>query len=156
MRVAALVDTNVLVYRHDPRSPRKQAQAEAFLRDGIAERSLVLPHQALVEFVSVLTRPMAGESPLLTLDEAHREAEDLLSVFPVIYPTDTTFRTALRGAALYKLSWYDAHLWAYADERGLETIWSEDFEDGRWYGRVQVRNPFRAAVHEPPPPTYRD
>jgi predicted nucleic acid-binding protein len=104
-----------------------------------------------VEFVAVVTRPIAGQAPLLTIEDAHREAEDLLMQFPVVYPTETTLRTALRGAALYKLSWFDAHLWAYADERGLDPIWSEDFEDGRAYGRVRVRNPFRDAVHEPAP-----
>jgi predicted nucleic acid-binding protein len=147
--VAALVDTNILVYRYDPRFPLKQARAAELLRSGVADRSLVLPHQALVEFVAAVSRPIAGQAPLLTIDEAHREAEDLLSQFPVIYPTETTLRTALRGAALYKLSWFDAHLWAYADERGLDPIWSEDFEDGRLYGRVRVCNPFRHSVHEP-------
>jgi predicted nucleic acid-binding protein len=49
----------------------------------------------------------------------------------------------------YKLSWFDAHLWAYADERGLDPIWSEDFEHGRLYGRVRVENPFHSAAHEP-------
>lgn len=147
--VAGLVDTNILVYRYDPRFPLKQARAAELLRSCIVDRSLVLPHQALVEFVAAVTRPIAGQKPLLAIDEAHREAEDLLTQFPVVYPTETTLRTALRGAALYKLSWFDAHLWAYADERGLDPIWSEDFEDGRLYGRVRVRNPFRDSVHEP-------
>jgi len=146
--VAGLVDTNILVYRYDARFPLKQARAAELLRSGIADQSLVLPHQAVVEFVAVVSRPLAGKAPLLSVEEAHREAEDLLAQFPVIYPTETTLRTALRGAALYKLSWFDAHLWAYADERGLDPIWSEDFEDGRLYGRVRVSNPFRAAVHE--------
>ena len=46
-------------------------------------------------------------------------------------------------------SWFDALIWAYADEHGLDPLWSEDFEDGRLYGRVKVVNPFRTAVHEP-------
>ena len=150
--MAGLVDTNILVYRYDPRFRLKQARAAELLRSGIADRSLVLPHQALVEFVAAVTRPIARQAPLLTIEEAHREAEDLLMQFPVVYPTETTLRTALRGAALYKLSWFDAHLWAYADERGLDPIWSEDLEDGRLYGRVRVRNPFRDSVHEPAPP----
>jgi predicted nucleic acid-binding protein len=149
--VAGLVDTNVLVYRYDSRFPLKQARATELLRQGIAENSLILPHQALIEFVAVVTRPIAGKAPLLTVDEAHHEVEELLVQFPVIYPTENTLRTALRGAALYKLSWFDAHLWAYADERGLDPLWSEDFEDGRLYGRVRVRNPFRDSVHESPP-----
>jgi predicted nucleic acid-binding protein len=152
--VAGLVDTNILVYRYDPRFPLKQARATELLRAGIADRSLVLPHQAVVEFVAAVTRPIARQAPLLTADEAYREAEDLLAQFPVIYPTEITLRTTLRGAALYKLSWFDAHLWAYADERGLDPIWSEDFQDGRLYGRVRVRNPFRESVHELAP-AYR-
>jgi predicted nucleic acid-binding protein len=149
MTAAGLVDTNILVYRFDPRFPAKQARATELLRGGIADESLILPHQALVEFVAAVTRPIAGKSSLLTVEEAHREVEDLLAQFPVIYPTESTLRTALRGAALYKLSWFDAHLWAYADERGLDPIWSEDFEHGRLYGRVRVENPFHSAVHEP-------
>jgi hypothetical protein len=35
-----------------------------------------------------------------------------------------------------------------ADEHGLEPLWSEYFQDGRYYGRVKVQNPFRMAVHE--------
>jgi predicted nucleic acid-binding protein len=51
-------------------------------------------------------------------------------------------RVATRGAATYGLSWFDAHLWAYAERFGLDTLWSEDFEDGRLYGRVRTRDPF--------------
>jgi len=153
--VADLVDTNILVYRYDSRFPRKQALATDLLRRGIVDSSIVLPHQALIEFVAVVTRPIGREPPLLSLDQAHREVEEFLAQFPVIYPTESTVRTALRGAALYKLSWFDAHLWAYADERGLNTLWSEDFEDGRLYGRVRVQNPFRDdSVHEATPPPY--
>jgi predicted nucleic acid-binding protein len=153
--VPGLVDTNILVYRYDARFPRKQALATDLLRQGLVDNSLVLPHQALVEFVAAVTRPIARGPSLLTADEAHREVEDLLAQFPVIYPTENTVSTALRGAALYKLSWFDAHLWAYADERGLDTLWSEAFEDGRLYGRVRVQNPFReTSVHESAPPPY--
>jgi predicted nucleic acid-binding protein len=61
--------------------------------------------------------------------------------------------TALRGTAIYGLSWFDAHLWAYAEVHGLSEILSEDFEHGRHYGKVRVVNPFLAAadgVHELP------
>ena len=146
-----LVDTNILVYRFDPRFPAKQARAMEFLRNGIANESIVVPHQAVVEFVAAVTRPTRGAKssaasgvPLLELADALREAEEMLSQFPVIvYPTENTVRAALRGAALYQLSWWDAHLWAFADERGLDTLYSEDYEDGRAYGRVRVVNPLR-------------
>jgi len=143
--VAGLVDTNILVYRFDSRFPAKQRRATALLRQGIVDESLVVPHQALIEFLAVVTRPIGGGLPLLMIADALREVEDMLAQFSVVYPTENTLRTALRGAALYRMSWFDAHLWAYADERGLDTLWSEDFEHGRLYGRVKVIDPFRAS-----------
>lgn len=62
--------------------------------------------------------------------------------FPVLHPGDNVLRTALRGAAAYGLSWFDAHMWAYAEVPGLEELVSEDFQHGRLYGVVTVSNPF--------------
>jgi predicted nucleic acid-binding protein len=147
--VPALVDTNVLIYRFDYRFPAKQERATELLRQGAADGSVAVPYQALVEFVAVSTRVPPGRKAFLSADEAREEMDLMLAQFKVIYPTESTLRTALRGAALYKLSWFDALIWACADERGIDTLWSEDFEDGRLYGRVRVQNPFVTAVHEP-------
>jgi predicted nucleic acid-binding protein len=141
--VACLVDTNILVYRFDARFPEKQAAARDLLRKGLAEDAVRIPHQALLEFVAVVTRVRAGSKPLLPADEARRETEELMVQFPVLFPNAALVRTALQGAAAYRLSWFDAHLWAYAEHYGLEEIVSEDFEHGRLYGSVRVRNPFR-------------
>ncbi len=140
--MAALVDTNVLVYRFDPRHPEKQRRATELLRRGIAEDSIRLPHQAVVEFVAATTRPLSGGASLLSPEDARREAEELLSQFEVLYPTEALVRTALRGAAAYQLSWFDAHLWAYAEHYGLGELWSEDFQHDRLYGNVRILNPF--------------
>jgi predicted nucleic acid-binding protein len=141
--VAALVDTNILVYRFDSRFPAKQARARALLRSGIADDSIRVPHQALVEFVAAATKPMtrSGRS-ILSPADARLEMEDMLLQFSVLYPDDEVLRTAIRGAATYGLSWFDAHLWAYAERFGLDTIWSEDFEHDRRYGHVRIVNPF--------------
>jgi predicted nucleic acid-binding protein len=149
--VAALVDTNVLVYRFDPRFPDKQRVATDLLRLGIANDSLRIPHQAILEFVAAVTRPLRGHGPLLSEHDAWREVEDLLVQFDVLYPTDAIVRTAIRGAATYRLSWFDAHLWAYAEEYGLSEIFSEDFQDGRLYGTVRAVNPFAQDTQPPPP-----
>lgn len=141
--MAALVDTNVLVYRFDPRYPEKQRVANEVLRRGIADGSLYLPHQAVVEFVAVVTRPLQRGKPLLELSEAVQEAEDLLNQFQVLFPDERLLRTALRGYSAYGLSWFDAHLWAYAEHYGLDTLYSEDFQHRRIYGTVQVINPFK-------------
>jgi predicted nucleic acid-binding protein len=141
--VASLVDTNILVYRFDWRFPEKQKQARDLLRQGLASNSLRLPHQALMEFIAVVTRQRDGNS-LLSWEDAVRETEDFMVLFPVLYPDAGVLRTALRAAATYHLSWFDAHLLAYAEQYGLEEVLSEDFEHGRFYGGVRVRNPFLA------------
>lgn len=140
--MASLIDTNILVYRFDPRFPDKQSVASELLREGLAKDSLRIPHQALVEFMAVVTRVPLGSGSLLALDDARRETEEFLTQFTVLYPNEALFRTALRGTAAYHLSWFDAHLWAYAEHYGLNELISEDFEHGRMYGSVKVRNPF--------------
>ncbi|MEX2210968.1 MAG: PIN domain-containing protein [Gaiellaceae bacterium] len=140
--MTALVDTNVLVYRFDVTAPEKQAAAIGLLRPGAAEGSLFLPHQAIVEFVSAVTKPRGTDKPLLETADARREAEELLNQFDVLYPDEELLRIALRGAAAYQLEWFDAHLWAYAERFGLERLYSEDFEHGRLYGTVEIVNPF--------------
>jgi predicted nucleic acid-binding protein len=140
--VAALVDTNVLVHRHDPRDPLKQTRAEAFLRAGIDEGSLRIAHQAVVEFMAAVSRPLGGLGRLLEPQDALRETEELLRTYDVLYPDDRVVRTALQGMAAYGLSWWDAQMWACAEAHGLDTLFSEDFQHGRWYGGVRVVNPF--------------
>ncbi len=152
--MVALVDTNVLVYRYDPEFPEKQRIATELLREGIVEGPLYLPHQAILEFVAAVTRPRGKSGalpPLLDVVLAHREAEELLLQHVVLYPTEEVIRAALRGAAAYGLSWWDAHLLAYAEFYGIPQLLSEDFEHGRRYGSVRVVNPFIAraeTVHE--------
>jgi predicted nucleic acid-binding protein len=140
--VPALVDTNVLVYSYDARFPEKRRTATALLRKGIQEDSVRIPHQAIVEFVATVTRPLPTGDSILTAEEARRQAEEFLAEFVVLYPNEAIVRTALRGMAAYRLSWFDAHLWAYADYYGLTELISEDFQPGRLYGTVRAVNPF--------------
>jgi predicted nucleic acid-binding protein len=139
--VAALIDTNVLVYRFDGRFPRKQKIATGILRRGIVEDSVRLPHQAIVEFVAAVTRPIRGHI-ILTQADALREAEEFLRQFTVLYPKEAILRDAVRGCAAYQLNWFDAHLWAYAEHYGLPEILTEDLQHDRLYGSVRVVNPF--------------
>jgi predicted nucleic acid-binding protein len=130
------------VYRFDPRFPEKQARATAILREGIVRDSVRVPHQAIVEFVAAATRPIAAGGSLLSADDARREAEEMLDLFEILYPSPALVRIALRGAAAYQLSWFDAHLWAYAEHFGLGELLSEDFQHDRFYGTVRAVNPF--------------
>ncbi len=141
--MAILVDTNILVYRYDARFPDKQKIATRILRQGIAARSIRVPHQAIVEFVAAVTRSYRGHA-ILNHAVALREAEEMLSIFTVLYPNEAIVRNAVRGCAAYQLSWSDAHLWAYAEHYGLPEIFTEDLQHGRLYGTVRAVNPFLA------------
>ena len=144
--MSALVDTNVLVYRYDPRDPGKQRVARELLREGLEQEIFRIPHQAVIEFVPAVTRALVREGAgLLTRAEALREAEELLAQFEILYPTESLLRTAIRAVATYQLGWFDAHMWAYAEHYGLDEILSEDFSDGQLIGSVRVRNPFAAS-----------
>ena len=143
MTTRVLIDANILVYHYDDRFPDKQAIASDLLREGIATGSARIPHQAIVELVAATTRGGAGNR-LLDFAGARREAEEFMAQFPVIHPGDAVLRMALRGAAACGLSWFDAHLWAYAEVHGIAQLLSEDFQHGRMYGTVTARNPFLA------------
>jgi predicted nucleic acid-binding protein len=140
--VAALADTNVLVYCFDARFPDKQRRARQIMREGLVDGRIWIPHQALMEFVAAVTRPARGREPLLRDLDAWHEVENFLTSFPTVYPTDAVLRTAIQGSALHRLPWFDAHMWAYASCYECSEIYSEDFQHGRVYGRVRAINPF--------------
>ena len=140
--MAALIDTNILVYRFDSRFGDKQKIATEILRRGILEDSVRVPHQAIIEFVAATTRSFRGHT-ILKQGDALREAEEFLKEFSILYPNESIVRNAIRGCAAYQLSWFDAHLWSYAEYYGLDEILSEDFQHDRIYGSVRAVNPFR-------------
>lgn len=142
--MACLVDTNILVYRCDPRDPPKRAAATEVLRLGAASGEFHICYQSLVEFVHVVTHVRTGYPALMSTQDAARQAEYFIAQFPVLYPTEEQFRMTLYGTNTYRLSWFDACIWAYAEHHGMTEIVSEDFEHGRRYGSVRVRNPFLA------------
>jgi len=139
--VAALVDSNILVYRFDSRFPEKQKIATDILRRGIAEDSVRVPHQVIAEFIAAVARPIRGHVILKQAD-ALREAEEFLKQFTVLYPNEAILRDAIRGCAAYQLNWFDAHLWSYAEHYGLPELLTEDLQHDRYYGAVRVVNPF--------------
>ena len=116
------------------------------LRDGIEHDSIRIAHQAVVEFVQAVSRPLSkgGTSLLLTQPEAPRRSGAASRAIRAPVPESSLVRLALRGVSRYRLNWFDAYMWAYAEHYGLEELWSEDFSDGRLLATVRVKNPFDA------------
>ena len=86
-----------------------------------------------------------GALPLFPPCDVWREAQDYADLYEILYPDADVVPAAASLAAVHGLSWYDALMLAYVERRGLATLYSEDFADGRRYGSVRVVNPFAAA-----------
>ncbi len=65
-----------------------------------------------------------------------------MSAFPVYPLTSTIVLESLRGVRDYKLSYFDAQLWACAKLNQIPVIFSEDFQDGQTLEGVRFVNPF--------------
>ena len=100
--MVSLVDTNILVYRCDPRDPAKRECARPVLRRGEAAGDLRIAHQSLVEFVNFVIRSRGTESPLMARADATRQAELFMAEFPVLDRTSAF--SALRYEAWRRIS----------------------------------------------------
>ena len=134
-----LIDTNLLVYLYDPKQADRQAQAHRVLEQLELTRSGRLSVQALSEFFSVATRKL---SPSLTPAEALQQVQLFLRLWPVFDLTPMIVMEAGRGVRDYKLSYYDAQVWATARLNQVPVVFSEDFRDGSILEGVRFVNPF--------------
>jgi predicted nucleic acid-binding protein len=139
-----LLDTNVLVYAYDPGDLSRQKQAAVILGELRLRGSGVLSAQSLAEFFSAVIRPKRGDPPRLTPSEALGQVELLNTAFEVYDLTRFTILEAGRGVRDYRLSYYDAQIWATAHLNQIPVIFSEDFQHGMVLEGVQFINPFAA------------
>jgi predicted nucleic acid-binding protein len=125
-------DTNVLLYAFSADA------AKAEKAEGLLARGGVVGVQVLNEFTSVARRKM---------DMAWSEIEDVLSLIrrrcSVRPLTLQVHEQALKLAARYGFSWYDALVVSAALEAGCHELLSEDLHDGLLVeGALRLRNPF--------------
>lgn len=130
------LDTNILVYAVDRDAGRRHDQARR-LMGRAAARDCVLTLQALAEFFHVTTRKQ-----LLEPVRAAGFVQDWLAVFRVAAADEAALSAAMEAVAEHRLSFWDAMLWATARQSGCVAILSEDLQDGRRLGGVDVINPF--------------
>jgi predicted nucleic acid-binding protein len=134
----AFLDTNVLVYTFDAGAPDKRQRALALFSECAAEGTLLLSVQVLQEFYVTVTRKL--DKPL---DAAvARAVVNDLTAFPVV-PTDVPMvRAAIRTHQDAAISFWDALIVEAARSGGASRLYSEDLQDGRDFGGLQVINPF--------------
>jgi predicted nucleic acid-binding protein len=133
--MAALVDTNVLVYAAGIRTDAERQQAATQLLDRVRPEAC-LSLQVLSEFSAVALRNGLSAACCRAIVAEYRRS------WTVLLPSAGTLDAALGAVAEHRLSFWDALLWALASENGLTEIITEDGPTGAVVGGVVFRNPF--------------
>ncbi|MBW6468320.1 MAG: PIN domain-containing protein [Anaerosomatales bacterium] len=139
MSVRAVVDTNVLVYTQDADEPERHDRAIEVLDWLVTADGAALTTQVLAEYYVTVTRRFGDRLNAEMATEQVKRFSDSMPVF------DTTFDVvleALRGVIRYRMSYYDAQIWAAARLNGIGTVLSEDFQDGQEIEGVRFVDPF--------------
>jgi predicted nucleic acid-binding protein len=130
------VDTNVLVYAHDPDMGLKQDRAIELMAR-LAENSTgAVSTQVLVEFYSAATRKLRMSS-----EEAEAVIRDF-GLWKIHRPDHGDIVSAAAVHRRYQISWFDALILNSALELGCSTLWTEDLNHGQRYSTLTARNPF--------------
>jgi len=132
------VDTNVIVYAHDPAAVRKSPVARQLLERLWDSNSGVVSIQVLQELYVVLTRK--GQSPLTPRRTI--EIVEGLAAWTTHRPTAGDIVAAARLSTRHQLSFWDAMVVRSALQTGAEILWTEDLQHGQKIESVEIRNPF--------------
>ena len=123
----------------NPRSRRKATE----LLDRLVQppSETVLLWQVAGESLSCLRRwESAGKRSDADVDA---DIQDILAMFPLAFPAKEVILRALDLHSRYSLSHWDSLLVAACIEAGVDTLYSEDLDDGATYDSVEIVNPFQ-------------
>jgi predicted nucleic acid-binding protein len=134
--VRAFIDTNVLVYADASDVPAKQAGAIALITRLRLDGTGVVSTQVLQEFANVALRKLRLPPALV------RERLAFYGNFDVVQTSPALIDAALDLHLTHDIAFYDALIAQAAIVSGCATLWSEDFQTSRRFGRLTIRNPF--------------
>ena len=132
-----VVDTNILLYVHDPRDPSKQAAAATLVRnltDG------VLLWQVACEYLAASRK----FQPLgYSLSQAHEDIRDLRRIWTTVIPSWKALDRTETLMSSYSLSFWDAMIIAVCLEVGVARLYSEDFGAYPHVDGLKIVNPLK-------------
>lgn len=130
------IDTNLLIYAIDVDEGKRHQMAIKVLEKAVhCDCSLSL--QVLSEFFYAVTRKNKLSSQI-----AIHHIQELMELFPVISEKQNTLRMAMNAVNDFKLAFWDALLWATAQDSGMTLLLSENFQHGQVIKNVRIINPF--------------
>ena len=129
------VDTNVLAFAFDARSPPEQGIAHDIIR----EPAMVLSTQVLSELYVTLTRKLKPQVPA----EAAASFIRGLRACRIVPVTGDLVEAAMETCQRYQLSYWDGLIIESTAAVGCDTLLSEDLTHGQVIHGVTIINPFR-------------
>jgi predicted nucleic acid-binding protein len=143
MTIRFSFDTNILIYAVDITSGEKHPKAAELILGTAPIGRGYLVEQSLMEFLHACTRKTG-----VSFRTGVEYVETLSTFFEVLLPRQDTLRRTLEIVTRYRLSIWDARMIAVCASHECLVLFSEDMQDGGYYGDVRVINPFRPANRE--------
>jgi predicted nucleic acid-binding protein len=133
----AFVDTNVLIYSIDKRTPAKRRRARKVLKGFEEQGSAVISTQVVQEFYVSATAKL-GIDPL----DAKEMIAGILPLETVIVDM-SLIKEAIDSHVLNRISFWDALIVVSAQRANCDVLLTEDLNDGQTIRGVRIENPFR-------------
>ena len=140
----AFLDTNILVYAHEPDMGIKHKRARALIEQLWNTGAGVLSTQVLQELCVNLRRKMAKP---WTVEDTRNLILDYMN-WQIVVNTPDSIIEALAIEANYQISFWDALIIHAAESSGAAILYSEDLSDGRTYASVRVVNPLNETASD--------
>lgn len=134
-----LVDTNVLVYPHDPRDVQKQEWARIVLDRVVANSQAVISVQCLNEFFRTVRWRLPEP---LGPGDALSQVTRIAGACRVLDLTLQVVLQACWASNNYRMSIWNALIWAAAKLNGIPFVLTEDAEHDSVLDSVHYLNPF--------------
>ena len=138
------LDTNILVYAHEPATGIKHQRARALVEMLWNTGGGVLSTQVLQELCVSLRRKMANP---WTEEETRNLILDYMDWQIVVNTPDSVIET-LAIETRFQISFWDALIIHAAESAGAAILYSEDFSDGQIYDSVRVVNPLTESASD--------
>ncbi len=129
------LDSNILIYAElEPDSAKGKRAANLILQ---AARDGVIAVQVLGEFLRVVQRRAPS-----SFVEAIRQISLYRAAFLTPPTTDAVMASAAELSRAHKMQLWDCVVCAASEQAGAKVLLTEDMQDGRALGGVQLINPF--------------
>lgn len=135
--MTSFFDTNVLIYIYDIGHPDKHHKARELFAEEASADHVMISTQVLQEFYAAVTsKKIMGE-------EVAEQAVIRFMQLPVRQIDIPVIQSAMRRNRIDQVSFWDALIIETALSGGADVLWSEDFQHGRIFDGLEVRDPFQ-------------